>query len=198
LLASIKDGRYREQKIRLLNCGLNPDKIIYIIEGSKLCLSDLNDKAVISCITSMMLRDNLKVFRTIDINETLRFLERIYNRLIDNPKKLLSNTNDKNINTNYANSLKVRKKENLTPQVCNILQLSQIPSVSQSMASIILDKYGSIFNLCDAYNHIEDIKDREKMVAELKYDIANGKQRKVGLVASSRLYQYLTISYLDK
>ena len=198
LLASIKDGRYKEQKIRLQNCGIDTHKIIYLIEGVKLSLWDLSDKVVLSCITSTMIRDNFKVFRTTNINETIHFLDRIYNRLIENPKKLLPSNEDKIVHVNYANTLKLRKKENLTPQVCNIIQLAQIPSVSQNMACVILDKYGSIFKLCQAYNDIEDIKEREKMVADIKYNVANGKQRKVGLVASSRLYQYLTMSYLEE
>lgn len=197
LIASIKDGRYKEQKIRLKNCGINPNKIMYIIEGPQLSLWDLSDKIVIGCITSTMIRDDLKVFRTINVTETMHFLERIYTRLIDNPNNILPVNDDKTIHVNYANTLKVRKKENLTPQVCNIIQLSQIPNVSQNMASAILDKYGSIFNLCKAYTEVDDVKQRETMVSEIKYDVANGKQRRVGLVASSRLYQYLTMSYLD-
>lgn len=195
LLASIKDGRYKEQKIRLLNCGIETNKIIYLIEGEKLSLWDLSDNVVLSCITSTLIRDNLKVFRTTNINETLNFLSRIYNRLIENPQNILPNPNDKIVHVNYANTLKVQKKDNLTPQVCNILQLAQIPNISQNMASTILNKYGSIFNLCKAYESINDVKDREKMVSELKYDISNGKQRRIGLIASSRLYQYLTMSY---
>ena len=197
LLASIKDGRYKEQKIRLQNCGIETHKIMYLIEGAKLSLWDLSDKVVLSCITSTMIRDNLKVFRTTGIEETINFLARIYNRLIEHPNKILPNTEDKIVHLNYANTLKVRKKDNLTPQVCNILQLAQIPSVSQAMASTILDKYGSIYNLCKAYDQISDVKDREKMVAELKYNLTGGKQRRIGFVASSRLYQYLTMTYLE-
>lgn len=197
VIASIKDGRYKEQKIRLQNCGIGNNKIIYLIEGPKLSLWDLSDKMVLGCITSTMIRDDLKVFRTVSIQETISFLERIYRRLIDNPEKIICDNNDKIIHVNYANTLKVRKKENLTPQVCNILQLSQIPNVSQNMAVAILDKYGSIFNVCKAYTTIEDIKQREKMVSEIKYDVANGKQRRIGVIASSRLYQYLTMTYLD-
>ena len=162
-------------------------------------LWDLSDKIVLGCITSTLIRDDLKVFRTVSINETISFLERIYRRLIDNPNKILSNNDsDKIVHVNYANTLKIKKKENLTPQVCNIIQLSQIPNISQSMASAILDKYGSIFNVCRAYMDIDDAKMREKMVSEIKYDVANGKQRRIGLVASSRLYQYLTMTYLSE
>lgn len=199
MIASIKDGRYKEQKIRLKNCGISDHKIIYLVEGPKLSLWDLTDKIVIGSIIGTLIRDNIKVFRTVSLQETMHFLERIYSRLLENPKKILpdNNTNDKVIHVNYANTLKVRKKENLTPQVCNILQLSQIPSMSQNMASAVLDKYGSIFKLCIAYTKIDDEKEKEKMVANIKYDIANGKQRKIGVVASSRLYQYLTMSYLN-
>lgn len=197
VIASVKDGRYKEQKIRLQNCGLGNSKILYLIEGPKLSLWDLSDKMVLGCITSTIIRDDLKVFRTTNINETISFLERIYKRLIDNPKKILPKNNDKIVHVNYANTLKMRKKENLTPQVCNIIQLAQIPNISQNMASAILDEYGSLFNICKAYMKIEDEKLREKMVSEIKYDVANGKQRRIGLIASSRLYQYLTMKYLD-
>ena len=34
LKASICDGRAREQKARMLNCGIDPSRIIYLVEGN--------------------------------------------------------------------------------------------------------------------------------------------------------------------
>lgn len=192
LLASLKDGRYREQKMRLKNCGIETNKIIYLIEAPKLTIWDLSDKIALSCIIGTMIRDDLKVFRTVNIEETLHFLERIYTRLLENPSKIFVASNNKTVQLDYANILKVKKKENLTPQVCNILQLSQIPGLSQSMAKTILDKYKSIFGLCQAYQELETETDKQLMVATMKYDLNNEKQRNIGKVVSNRLYQYIT------
>lgn len=194
LLSSIKDGRYKEQKIRLKQGGVDISKVIYLIEGSQLSLWDLSDKTVLGCIISTLIRDNIKVFRTINITETLHFLDRIYYRLLENPERLVCPKEDKMVHVEYAGTLKTKKKDNLTPQVCNIIQLSQIPNISQNMALAILKEYGSIYNLCYAYSNISDSGLKRKMVANIKYDVANGKQRRIGDVASNKLYEYLTLS----
>jgi crossover junction endonuclease MUS81 len=193
LLSSIKDGRYKEQKIRLIQGGIDISKVIYLIEGAQLSLWDISDKTVLGCIISTLIRDNIKVFRTVNITETLHFLDRIYYRLLENPERLVSPKEDKIVHVEYAGTLKTKKKDNLTPQVCNIIQLSQIPNVSQGMALAILKEYGSIYNLCDAYSKVGDSNLKRKMVANIKYDVANGKQRRIGDVASNKVYEYLTL-----
>ena len=74
LYQSINDGRYKEQKARLLaNYPLS--QVIYLIEGD---LSDLyssaHRKAVSGSIFNMQFRDKIRVVRTKDLNDTCDFI----------------------------------------------------------------------------------------------------------------------------
>ncbi len=114
------------------------------------------------------------------------------------PSKISGDGNDGGNDIKYASSIKIRKKENLTPYRCGILQLAQIPGLSTKIAQVILDKYGSVYNLCCCYQQIlgSDGNDENKtkainLLSEIKYNIANGKSRRVGKVASTKVYTYL-------
>jgi len=216
--ASILDGRNREQKVRLMNCGIDTSKILYLIEGnlSKIYSKRMNSKTLLGSIVNTLIRDNLKVYKTANLVETILFIERIYDKLLKTPKKLLKqhskpstsgeiNKNEQNdqadqttqndpepLQVCYADSIKKKKKANMTPITCSIIQLSQIPSVSTAMAKVILDKYSSVINLCLEYSkHIDDITYCDTLVKELTFPIANSKTRRVGPKASHNLFCYL-------
>ena len=74
-VASIKDGRWREQKARMVawrtqhvDC-----RIFYIIEGSMARLS-MPKQTLFSAMVNTMLRDNIQVVRTTHISETVLYL----------------------------------------------------------------------------------------------------------------------------
>ncbi len=212
LISSIKDGRYREQKLRILN-HVPRDKVLYLLEGGKISQNNYAGKLVWGSMVSMLIRDGIKIVRTIDVKESIQFIDRIYQRLTKDPSKLLpskiSGGNDANgandVNDiKYTSSIKIKKKENLTPYRCGILQLAQIPGLSTKIAQVILDKYGSVYNLCCCYQQIlgrdgngenNDNGENEtkaiNLLSEIKYNIANGKSRRVGKVASTKVYTYL-------
>ena len=105
LISSIKDGRYREQKLRILN-HVPRDKVIYLLEGGKISQNNYAGKLVWGSMVSMLIRDGIKIIRTIDVGESIQFIDRIYQRLTKDPSKLLpskiSSGNDAN-GTNDAN-----------------------------------------------------------------------------------------------
>ena len=85
MLASIKDGRYKEQKIRLQaeKCNSNGNKIIcYLIEGS---LQDvrypLEKKMFHGSLISSIFRDEIPLIRSISLIETLEIIIRIHDRI---------------------------------------------------------------------------------------------------------------------
>ena len=85
----------------------------------------------------------------------------------------------------------MKKKDNLTPTNCSILQLAQIPGISVSVANLIMSQYKSISNLVLNYNGKEE-KDKELMLANIEIGTSTGKKRKMGGILSKRVYQYLT------
>ena len=195
LYSSIQDGRYKEQKIRLM--GNYPiEKIVYIIEGN---ISQQNIKffknsksITLGALLNMAFRDKITVIRTKDINETCDILYCLGSKIIKNPEFFsVSNNGNTTDSISYLETIKVAKKDNMNPKLCNILQLSQIPGVSKVMAQTIIEKYGSISNLICEYKKIGL---NDESCEKVKKDMLKNIQltnRKLGPTISTRIYEYL-------
>ena len=77
LLASIKDGRYREQKWRLLE-HFNCETIVYIIEGA--IKDSSKSKLVDNTIVNTLFRDKIKVIRSKNVENTVEVILDIYSK----------------------------------------------------------------------------------------------------------------------
>jgi ERCC4-type nuclease len=202
LASSIKSGRYREQKMRLVdNCDINTNQILYLIEGH-LKKTDNIDKipysTFIGSYINLFMRDDLKMIQTSGIDETIFFIEMICKKITNkdiNFDKLLKNNCDDNatieqINqtnqSEYLNTLKGEKKKNITPINCCILQLSQIPTISIGIATEICKSYKSIFELCKLFE-----TNGENALKEIKYGTTTGKQIRIGDKRSKTIYSHL-------
>lgn len=172
--ASIKDGRYKEQKMRLLSNHNN--NIYYIIEGNIDECNTLNRKALLGSIINMSFRDNIKIISSNNIKDTYDIIIQIQKKYNDGKFKKIETTQD-----NYISSIKTNKKENMNKELCNIIQLATIPGVSQNISKIIMEKYGSMSNLIEEYKKTDNL---------LLADISLGK-RKIGKVLSAKIYDYL-------
>jgi len=142
--ASIKDGRYKEQKMRLLSNHSN--NIYYIIEGNIDDCNTLNRKALLGSIINMSFRDNIKVISSNNIKDTYDIILQIRRKYDEGKFKKIESSTD-----NYVSSIKMNKKENMSKELCNIVQLATIPGVSQNISKIIMEKYGSMSNLIEEY-----------------------------------------------
>ena len=172
--ASIKDGRYKEQKMRLLSNHSN--NIYYIIEGNIDDCNTLNRKALLGSIINMSFRDNIKVISSNNIKDTYDIILQIRRKYDESKFKKIENSTD-----NYVSSIKMNKKENMSKELCNIVQLATIPGVSQNISKIIMEKYGSMSNLIEEYKKTDNL---------LLANISLGK-RKIGKVLSIKIYDYL-------
>ena len=87
MVASIKDGRYKEQKIRLLaECNNNTCKrhiiIAYIIEGTPAELRSPADKTMLlGSLISSTFRDRISILQTYSLQDTFDLLVRLNERL---------------------------------------------------------------------------------------------------------------------
>lgn len=89
LLASIKDGRYKNQKARLFQV-FKPSQVYYVIEGAvpyDVSATSVQDKTVVSCVINTMLRDKVGCFNTKGMRETFDLVQNIYSRFVEDPKK---------------------------------------------------------------------------------------------------------------
>ncbi len=220
LIASVNDGRYREQKKRLLESGIPKERIMYLLEGR---IDDIPGqmKTLFGMIINTIFRDKIQIIRFETIEETIYFIKRIMEKLEKNDPNIIdininiinstiktnlenndtqildTNSENKNeqkdsieLNNEYLSTIKLKKKDNLTTNNCSILQLAQIPGMSVSNAQVILDKYKSIAEIINSFNQLEESK-RSMMVSDIEISLSNGKTRKLGKVLSERIYQYL-------
>ena len=86
MICSIKDGRYKEQKLRLQaevsNASPNTKRICYLLEGVITDLRLPNDKTLLyGSIVSSTFRDTIPLLRTNSLNETLDIIIRIHERM---------------------------------------------------------------------------------------------------------------------
>tara|TARA_Y100000991_G_scaffold109438_2_gene82464 strand:+ start:281 stop:1018 length:738 start_codon:yes stop_codon:yes gene_type:complete len=188
-VSSLKDKRYSEQKIRLKN-NMDLNKIIYLLEGNinnfqGEKIDGISKKIITSSIISLLLKDNIKVYQTDNIQGTIEFIYRIYKRLKEKPDNLIVK-NDISDNTNkYSSCIKLVKKENITNDVCYIAQLSQIPGISNKIATCIASKYNSMAIICSKYS------ENPKLLENFEYEINNGKTRKLGKKKNIVIYNFL-------
>jgi crossover junction endonuclease MUS81 len=202
LISSIKDGRYKEQKCRLLNMREQKKThlITYIIEGD-LSVLEGKDKEISlfwGSWISMIYRDNIPLIRTQSLKETVDFLHRFYERSIKgngsefinqiSSSQTIQSSNVKEIQLDYSNNIKITKKGNVTPELCQILILSTIPGISKVTADVIIYEYKSVKNICNKYDELETEEEKMVMVANLKNPKNN---RKIGNAASKKIYEYL-------
>ena len=119
MIASIKDGRYKEQKVRLqAEAANNPNtKICYLIEGTMQELRFPTEKTVFyGSIVSSIFRDEIPLIRTGNLHETLDIISRIHDRMskditdffkpiiITTPIIQTNNTDTNNTDTNNTDS----------------------------------------------------------------------------------------------
>jgi len=165
LSSSIIDGRYKEQKSRLLASNKN---IIYLLEGNKNGYG-VKYSTILSCMLNLQLRDNIKVIRTKDIKETASVLILLKEKLL-----LEGNTENK---IEYESTIHISKKQNLTKDMVFIHQLSCIPGISTKTAKLIANKYKNMFDLTRCFAN-----EGENMLTTI-----NG----IGSTISNKIYYYI-------
>jgi ERCC4-type nuclease len=169
LQASILDGRYKEQKARLLS-NTSQKYITYIIEGDTV-LSPTTYERYKSMIQSAylhtMFRDNIRILYTKNIVETTTLILLLSTKIIDKPDKFLYEeyTSDKC----YTDFVKLKKKkiDNIDAKSCFIMQLSQIPMISNVIAKNIHLTYTSMGTLVKSLDKFETTEQKIKELCKI-------------------------------
>lgn len=171
LLSSIKDGRYKEQKTRLLSLNKSEFNINYIIENDSITSNKdfTNQKVLTSVYINSIYRDKINVFFTANVSDTVSFLLLLVSKMIDKPENFINNKDDDKDNnnddkdTNYIDvcKIKAKKNANIDKDTCYLLQLSQIPSISKEIAKKIKDVYPSLTVLIKSLDDLKDDKNKQ-------------------------------------
>lgn len=222
LAGSIQDGRLREQKYRIASSKFPHNKIIYLIEGDidDKVFGRIDKKTLQGSMINTMFRDDYKVYRTKDAMETVYFLSRLINKIIKDKNKIIKDNvlvkdNDvlvkdkvlvkeealvkeediivKEDVKDYSELIPLSKKSQMTPETFNKLILLQIPGISIRFVNEINKLYPSIKDLIFAYEKLDNLGDKENLLTEIMLDTTTGKKRKLGLVISKRIYDFINI-----
>lgn len=209
LAHSIKDGRFREQKMRLLS-NYKVSQILYLIEGdlnlplNEKIQTNITVNTLYSSIYNMMLRDNLKVYKTSGMNETLRFLKNFVWKIQSQgesfmKKYTLDDYHDSNM------KMKLSKKKGLDKPTCFLYQLCQVKGVSQNIAKTIVAKHQSWVSLYKTLeNHTTELE-KIDYISRIQVPVSNktttttkptkkskkSDTRKIGQVIGARIYNFM-------
>jgi ERCC4-type nuclease len=179
---SINDGRYKEQKNRLLS-NYNNNLITYIIEGDDILKSiNRNDKRISSVYLHSLYRDNIKILFTKNTFETTNLILTLCTKIIDKPNEFTSTKKE----TDYTDIVKIKSKKitNITPDNCFILQLCQIPNISSTIAKNIVNKYSNIKELLISLDNCDCYENKIKLLQEID---------KVGKDKAKKIIDYMKL-----
>jgi ERCC4-type nuclease len=161
LLASIKDGRYKEQHSRLVT-HFHLKTILYILEGY-VSFGSLENKSIESSIIHTLFRDETKLLFTRNVNDTFFAIQAIIDRIIKHPEyfqvQSISNSDERNV-CFLAKNLK--KSSNDSKQNVNKQLFCQLPGISIQSASALQERFGSFVQMFTELKDLpEDQKNRE-------------------------------------
>jgi ERCC4-type nuclease len=108
------------------------NRIVYLIEGSPTQVKNIPLRTLQSAIVSLWMK-GFSVFRTDTIEETAACLRLLEERI--------------HKDSDYVSTLRIKKKDKLTPENVDIMMLSQIPGVSTVTDKALLETYGTMYTL---------------------------------------------------
>lgn len=189
--ASIKDGRHREQKKRLKS---QPAYIMYLVEGplskdnSSFSYNKVDKHTIISSIINTSLRDNINVFHTSDINETIFFIESLYRKLEKQGKTFLDNKSS--YTQDLLDTVKVSKKKNIDESISFQMMMNCIPGISSKVSSRLAEKYTNLKHFIDTINELPDNVLRKKFIQDIRLE--NGeKTRKISKNVAENILKFI-------
>lgn len=172
LTASIKDGRYREQRSRLLSWKRENQKVMYVIEG---CLKE--GRLVLQ---RLMIAYDIPVWRTSGLEETRDYIEWIYKNGLDAFFKKREGEKDRIENIRF--SAEQSKKKIITPKNLLISTLLSINGVSYEMAQ----------SLSLPYRHIRGFVEGFDPSRSYDYKTSSGRTKKIGQTVVDRIFELFT------
>jgi ERCC4-type nuclease len=137
---------------------------------------DLSNKASIVC-------DNTKTI-VLDLNKNKASNETYNQYTIKNKSK-----------EHLDSRIKKKKQDNLTPELCQQLMLTNIPGISSQLSIELLKHFKNVYKLISIVN--DSTKDKDSILKELqeiKINTSTGKIRKLGTSLSSKIIEYLCYS----
>lgn len=178
MVASLKDGRYAEQKARLDACPVPNHNIIFLVEGPRTGADHVH-----AAVFSLFYNHGFGVLFSCTVGDSARIIRAFDRKLNKDPPsrtayyRLDQGGGGGGISStfaDYAACLKPEKKANVCRENIWIIMLQQIPHVSSSIARALMDDFGSLPALIESAVSEPDRLDTFKLV-----DPVSGKSRKL-------------------
>ncbi len=192
LMASIKDGRYKEQKMRLKSSGCD---FTYLIEGDDILSHKYERYQTIlsGAYLHTMYRDKIRIIFTKNINDTCTFILTFASKIIDRPDAFIQDKTEQCDDngsadcTDYVHCLKLKTKkiDNITPDICYLMQLAQIPTISVVIAKKIQEMYPTMREFIKALEALDSSE--QKIACLCKID-------KIGKEKANKILQFMSLA----
>lgn len=165
LWSSIKDTRYKQQKLRIMRCGVR--KILYLVEGDP-NLMDSAENLKTAMFTTEIL-EGFDVQRTRDTNETVQKYGELTHAITNRYSLEFGkpNTPPNAVCPTFVEFVEHCKDLDME-RVSDVfgVQLMQVRNVTEDMALSILERYPTVLSLATAYSNLEgDLTAQEKLLA---------------------------------
>lgn len=173
---SIRDNRYRDQKMRLVRCGLK--KMIYLVEGDPNS-SEAAESIKTACFTTEIL-EGFDLQRTSGLADTLKkygyltqSISRYY-RSLDPEQKCIEGC------PQFDGFIKrCEELDKMTVSDVFGIQLMQVPQVTEEIALAVLDMYPTLLSLARAYSLLDgDVSEQEELLKRQSNNLISGSASK--------------------
>lgn len=204
LAASIFDGRFEQQKQRLLNSGVR--RPVYLIEDvGALRASNLTSAGLAQAVVNILIHDGIdveKVKNAAHANDYLLSMTKCLEKLYSNMDLRSSSQEELKNGEAKANELmtfsefqtKGAKITNWTVREMFAKHLIQITGMSDKRVAVIVKEYPTMSALIDAYRKCPNEMDKENLLAKLKIPDSN---RTIGPALSRRVYATYAMTYFS-
>ncbi len=179
--SSIMDGRYREQRGRLLAAAQESgSKVAYILEGSPASLrGTMTEASILKLVSRLQFKHGIPVFKTASVAATADLVAILFSQWTEDPAAFMSETAAQRA----ADGIHVVKRQNTEdPTIFGTSLLCLVPGVSVRIAEAWIAALGSVGTVIKA-----DIK----ALADIK--IGN---RRIGDAVAGRAIQIWTAAGL--
>ncbi|XP_057521903.1 crossover junction endonuclease MUS81 isoform X2 [Amaranthus tricolor] len=184
LRGSIRDNRYKDQKLRLQRTGIK--KIMYVVEGDPNTCEGA-DSIKTACFTTEIL-EGFDVQRTSSLGDTLRCFG-FLTLAITEYYKLKSRTDEsKTVGSCPVYNQFIKQCEDVDKMTVSDVfatQLMQVPLVTEDIALAVLHSYPTLYSLARAYADLdEDIVAQEELLMKESKGVVNK-------VASRNIFRFV-------
>jgi ERCC4-type nuclease len=151
--SSQKDGRYREQRARLLAQRGAGTSVGYIVEApywtpnlsNSWCRGSFTEVHLQQTLVRLQFRYTLPVFQVSKVNETMMFVRRIARMLAADPKVFRGGLAETAVGAAavYSEAVHIKKADNKTPERVFAAMLSTIPGLGGAAVTALATATGS-------------------------------------------------------